>query len=245
MEDKLYEYAACAGATPVSGEDAINHLKEYYNAHVSSSSSSSSSNAGGGATSSQNNSSQNSTSSSQNSESSHSSSQAEAGTWTIDVDFKGRSYSHTWHWNNVKIAATTDALKTEWDDTYPFPYTGSYGDAGTILVDTSFYNADDSDGLIVSYYSENYGVNNGAIFVKKGFCLNASWIDAIVTDHGDTSFGCSNDIYTSSWDIINTSLNADQQTAFLAHEAFTFNDTGRWVNDGGSSSLTITFTPAN
>jgi len=243
IEDKLYEYAACAGVTPVSGADAIKNLQDYYNAHVSSSASSSS--LSGGGVSSQSNSSQGQTSSTDNSQGSTSSSTAQAGngTWSIDVDFQGRSYSHTWHWDNVKIASKADPVKTEWDATYPFPYLGNYGEK--ILLDTSFYNTDGAEGLIVSYFSSDYGVNGDAVFAKKGFCLDAEWINTIVTDQGDTSFACSNKAYTSSWDIINTSLNADQAAAYQAHQAFTFHDTGRWINDGGSSSLTITFTPSH
>ena len=40
-------------------------------------------------------------------------------------------------------------------------------------------------------------------------------------------------------------LNAEQEAAYIKHESFTIEDTGRWINDGGSSTLTISFSPIN
>ncbi len=247
IDIKLNEYIICADVPLIDAQTALDNLKNYYNSHISSTNSSSSisSDNGGGFMSSQNNSSTAQSSSISPSSSANYSSASEENldTWNIDITYNGRAYSNTWHYNNVKIASITDTIKTQWNDSYPFPYIGSYGDSGKVLVDTSFYNSDDSDGLILSYYSEDYGVNNDAIFIQKGYCLDMSWLNDIVTDHGDTSFACSNKEYTGSWDIINTSLQENQVEALLSHKTFTFHDTGKWINNNGESSLNITFTP--
>ena len=165
--------------------------------------------------------------------------------WDIDVSFTGRYYSNEWHWKNIKIAKTQEPLKTTYDSEYPFPYMHQYG--GKILVDTSFYDNTDG-GLILAYYSEAYTYSNGLALIKKGYCIDLG--DLIVGNEpigmeGDTYFSCGDEAIAPTWDGIQTSLSVAQEAAYIKHEAFTVHDTGRWINDAGSSSLTITFTPAN
>ncbi|MDA3896097.1 MAG: MopE-related protein [Desulfobacteraceae bacterium] len=171
--------------------------------------------------------------------------------WDIDVSFTGRSYSNEWSWENIKIAGSQEPLKTEYDSEYPFPYMHQYG--GKTLVDTSFYDNTDG-GLILAYYPEAYTYSNtvpaleGLALIKKGYCIDLG--DLIVGDEpydmaGDTYFSCGDEAIAPTWDGIQTSLNVAQEAAYIKHEAFTLHDTGRWINDAGSSSLTITFTPVN
>jgi hypothetical protein len=171
--------------------------------------------------------------------------------WDIDVSFTGRSYSNEWSWENIKIAGSQEPLKTEYDSEYPFPYMHQYG--GKTLVDTSFYDNTDG-GLILAYYPEAYTYSNtvpaleGLALIKKGYCIDLG--DLIVGDEpydmaGDTYFSCGDEAIAPTWDGIQTSLNVAQEAAYIKHEAFTLHDTGRWFNDAGSSSLTITFTPVN
>jgi len=157
--------------------------------------------------------------------------------WNIDVSFKGRSLTKEWHWKNIKIAGINEPLKTEYDSAYPFPYMHEHG--GTTLVDTSFYDNADA-GLILAYYPNGYG--NGLI--KKGYCIDTDWLAQLITDHGDTHLLCADESYIGA-DSIHTYLNATQEAAYLNYKRFTIQDTGRWINDGGSSSLTITFTPSH
>jgi len=159
------------------------------------------------------------------------------GLWNIDVTFDGRFGTKEWHWTNIKTASTTEALKTTYDANYPFPYMHEYG--GTTLTDTSFYD-NANEGLILAYYAEAYP-NTPPALIQKGYCIDASWI----AQEGDTYIGCDEENYAPTWDGISTSLNAEQETSYIQHKAFTLHDTGRWINDAGSSSLTVTFTPIN
>ncbi len=159
--------------------------------------------------------------------------------WDIHVEFVGRFLNRTWDWTSVKIASIDDEIIRDFSVSYPYPHIGSYGEH--ILIDTSHYSVDeDSDGLIFSYFTENYGN-----LFYKGFCINTDFIEELLYDHGDSGVGCYREDYTPSWDQINTALNEDQATAFTNHQAFTLEDTGRWVNDSGFSSLSVTFTPVH
>jgi len=160
--------------------------------------------------------------------------------WNIDVSFKGRSLSQEWHWRNIKIAGINEPLKTEYDSEYPFPYMHDHG--GMTLVDTSFYDNADS-GLILAYYAEAYP-SSGPALIQKGYCVDTDWLKELITDDGDTHIDCTGKKYIPTWDGIQTSLNLAQETAYTHHKRFTIQDTGRWINDQGSSSLTITFSPS-
>ena len=166
---------------------------------------------------------------------------SETAIWNIDAYFTGRFLSDEWHWTNVKIAGTKEPLKTEYDWEYPFPYMHQHG--GMTLVDTSFYDNSDN-GLILAYYANAYP-SSGPALIQKGYCVDTDWLEQLITDDGDTHIGCEEKKYLPTWDGINTSLNVAQETSYIKHESFTIEDTGRWINDEGSSSLTITFTPVN
>lgn len=169
--------------------------------------------------------------------------------WDITVSFDGRYYDNDWSWEDVIIASSTDELKTidelntEAGQEFPFPYEHQYG--GKILVDTAFYD-DTADGLVLTYYENAFVSGNATI--NKGYSFDLEYL-LVGTEEfgmaGDTHFTQGDPMVTPTWDPIQTSLNGEQEAAYLNHEAFTLHDTGEWINDQGTSSLTITFTPAD
>ena len=167
---------------------------------------------------------------------------SDSAVWNIDVSFQGRALSKEWHWTNVKIAGTQEPLKTEYEGNYPFPYRHDSG--GMTLVDTSFYDNADT-GLILAYYADAYNYSSGLALIQKGYCIDANWLEQLITNDGDTHINCADKEVTPTWDGISTTLNAEQEAAYIKHESFTIEDTGRWINDGGSSTLTISFSPIN
>lgn len=163
-----------------------------------------------------------------------------ASMWDINITFHGRFTNYEKSYKNIKIAGKDDTLTDEsvWKlGLYPFPYADEYV-GGIVLAETSYFDEAYGENRL-SYYANGYGDG----LIKPGYCFFTDELNELIEDQGDSGIGCWDESYTPTWDQIDTSFNADQEASFLLHEAFNIEDTGRWINDGGSSSIKITFTP--
>jgi len=156
--------------------------------------------------------------------------------WDINITFNGRFGVLQNNIPNVEIASISDANIVLVDPAaYPYPEELSFD--GKRLVDTSYFK-ENGINFELNYYPE--GISNT---YSKGLSLVMLDEDTYgsIGGDGDTWFG--DPASAPSWDGINTLFNVAQTQAFTNHKTFTLSDTGRWVNDGGSSTLTVVFTP--
>ncbi len=168
--------------------------------------------------------------------------------WDIHIAYNGRSTNYTKDYKDIIIASINDDLNTwesviEWGKgEFPFPLPADDRN-GVLLTDTSWFSNYGENTM--SYYPDGYPANRPPYLIKPGYCFITEELNGLLINQGDTGIGCMDTAYTPSWDQIDTSLHTEQEKAFLEYRAFTIQDTGKWLNNAGTSTLTVRFTPAN
>ncbi len=168
--------------------------------------------------------------------------------WDIHIAYNGRSTNYTKDYKDIIIASISDDMNTwgsviEWGKgEFPFPLPADDRN-GILLTDTSWFSNYGENTM--SYYPDGYPANRPPYLIKPGYCFITEELNELLINQGDTGIGCMDTAYTPSWDQIDTSLHTEQEKAFLEYRAFTIQDTGKWLNNAGTSTLTVRFTPAN